>query len=107
MLLALFSLFAPASVVATLDPEGARFTWFARVVLGAIVTSLVVQRWLPPAVIHQNDPFFVLWNVYAAVVIGVLLYAAWRPWRRRIERTGSNVRGSRAGPARPAHTGYC
>jgi hypothetical protein len=78
MLLALFALFAPASVVAALNPEGARFKWFARAVLGGIVAALLVQRWVSPAAIHQNDPFFVLWSGYSAVVIGGFTWAAWR-----------------------------
>lgn len=69
MLLAVFSLFAPATVVEKLQPEGRRFKWFARVVLAGIVAALTIQRWLPASTIAHIDPFFVLWNVYAAVVI--------------------------------------
>jgi hypothetical protein len=78
MMLALFSLFAPATVVEALNPEGARFKWFARTGLAAIVATLTIQRWVPPDVIGRSDPFFLLWNVYAATVIGVFLWALWR-----------------------------
>jgi len=80
MLLAVFSLFAPASVVVKLQPEGRRFRWFARVVLAGIVAALTIQRWLPASAIDHIDPFFVLWNVYAAVVI-VSFVAALRTTR--------------------------
>ena len=80
MLLAVFSLFAPASVVVKLQPEGWRFRWFTRAVLAGIVAALTIQRWLPASALDHIDPFFVLWNVYAAVVI-VFFVAALRTTR--------------------------
>ena len=58
-----------SDVVVKLQPEGRRFRWFARLVLAGIVIALTIQRWLPASAIDHVDPFFVLWNVYAAVVI--------------------------------------
>ena len=80
MLVALFSLFAPAAVIGFLNPEGTRFKWFARLVLGGIVAALIVQRWVPADAIGGSDPFFVLWNAYALIVVGVFVWAV-RPRR--------------------------
>ncbi len=78
MLLALFVLFAPTSVIAFLNPDGTRFKWFTRTILAGILAALVVQRWVPSDTIGRTDPFFVFWNAYALIVIAVFVVAVRR-----------------------------
>jgi hypothetical protein len=89
MLLALFSLVAPAYAVMRIDPDHARFRFLTGSVLVGFLVALFVKRWAAPAAIAGTDPVFVLWNIYAvAITVGFIVLA----WRGRHEHEREHAR---------------
>ncbi len=101
MLLALFSLFAPAYVVTGINPDHARFRLLTRSVLVGFLIALFVKHWAPPVAIAATDPFFALWNVYAVAITVGFVVLVWRG------RHGQERPHARLFAIRPPGTSSC